>query len=190
VTVTLEGKAMNLIHLGTALAAVAMLAACSTTGGVSDAKAGSNADPPADAPTAESTPAPTADPLPLFGQTYTWEDGIAVTVSKPHAYQPTEYAIGTGKTNVRFTVTIVNGSKRGYHPEETMLSLQSGNREATEIYDDRIIGIMGTVLLPGREGKYDVAYGMRAATDLVMEVAPTFDHEPATFVSTTAMSAG
>jgi hypothetical protein len=71
---------------GVVLVLSLLLGACGVTeGGVSEERSGSNApsEPPTtttEPPTTTTTPTPEN---PVFGQTYEWEDGLAVTVGPP-----------------------------------------------------------------------------------------------------------
>ena len=170
-------------------AAAVILTACepAASGEVSDASAGNNR--PSDSATNEEGGAPIADAPanPVFGQTYTFEDGLAVTVSAPRPYTPSEYAYVDENASafLAFDVTIVNGTSANYEPSIFSTTLQSGNAEAQEVFDsaNNLTGSPSTPILPGRESAFTIAYGVTNPTDLVMQVSPGFgfDYEPALF---------
>ena len=122
-----------------------------------------------------------------FGTTWEWPDGLKVTVSQPSSFNPSSYAAGIeGFTKfVQFDVTVENGTQKKYEPSAMYLSVQSGGGEAEQVFDTNhgMNGTPSTVLLPGRSVSFKVAFGVKDPADLVMEVTPTFDYDPAIFVS-------
>ncbi len=193
----------------TALAVlVAALGACtSTSGPASDtAPVGSNrpsvtapaapsaapsSKPPAPAapPTsAKPTPSPVAKPgVARFGQTYTWADGLAVTVSAPADYKPSKSAAGAkaGVPYLVFTITIVNGTDTPFDPVLFHATAQSGNEEAEPIFDsaNKVGGSPSTKVLPGREVTFKIAFSTPTPTDVVLEVSPSFEHDSVMYAS-------
>lgn len=196
---------------GVLLSAALMLAlvACGTNEARVDSEvpAGSNAGSPSDAAAAESSeaiegddaassspgeqdgadsPTPPAEaPPPRFGEAVTWDDGLSVRVEPPVEFTPSEYVDFTG-TAMRFTVIIVNHTGTNFDPSGFSATLQSGNREAEQIYDSGAgIGRPDTKLLDGREVEFDIAFGVSDPSDLVLEVSPDwdFDRASAIFVS-------
>lgn len=118
------------------------------------------------------------DPTLSFGETATYDDGLAINVSAPKTYKPTEYAAGDeGFTKfVRFTVTIVNKTGAPFDPAMSMESLTSGDVEGSRVFDQNIDGAPATKILNGRSIKYTVVYGVKNPADLTMEIAPSFEH--------------
>lgn len=123
-----------------------------------------------------------------FGQTVTYDDGISVTISKPAAFKPSEYAAGTEGFSkfVIFTITILNKSGKTFDPGLTSESVMSGDVEGSEIFDSEhnLGGSPSTKILNGRKVTYKVAFGVRNPADLVMEFAPSWEHDSAMFTST------
>ncbi|RYF56953.1 MAG: hypothetical protein EOO27_16950 [Comamonadaceae bacterium] len=133
--------------------------------------------------TSRTTPAPAN---PTFGQTYTFENGLEVTVSAPQPYTPTASAAGADASlpAIAFDVTVVNGSPENYETMMFSTTLQSGNQEASEIYDTGGIGgSPSTITLPGRESAFRIAYAVTNPADLVMQVSPGFEYEKIIFTS-------
>ncbi len=64
-------------------------------------------------------------------------------------------------------------------------TLQSSNVEAAQVFDSEqgISGPPATTLLPGRESAFQVVFGVMDPADLVLEVTPGFEYEPAIFTS-------
>ncbi|MGA4670618.1 hypothetical protein ACPCG0_12640 [Propionibacteriaceae bacterium Y1923] len=185
----------NLIHLGATLSVAVLFAGCTgVAAGPSTAEPSGNNRPASSAPAAtdaattdpapatteaESSPTPTDDPVKAFGASYTWEDGLAVTVSKPADFKPGEWSQEEGYDKyVVFEITLVNNSGTPWDPGMFYATLQSANEEAPTIYDSEQLGERpSTKLLNGREAKFKMAFAVKDPSDLVMELRPDFDHE-------------
>lgn len=142
--------------------------------------AGSNR--PSEEPTNEPEPSPseTGDATLSFGQSYTWEDGISLTVSKPKPFKPGEHASKEkAKAYVRFTVTVVNKSSKPLDLNLTYITVQSDNKEASTVFDSQadLGGAPSTKLLKGRGAESEIGFGVGNPKDLVMEVALQDDFE-------------
>lgn len=170
------------------------LTACETTeGSKGEAAAGTNRPPDAAAP-AEPTAAepeveePAADAGPLkFGETFTYENGVSISVGAPTPFKPSEYAAveGEAAAYLAFPITIVNGSTTNLDVAMWHGTLQSANTEAEKVYDSESLGDEpSTTLLPGREATFKVGYGVQNPNDLVFEVTPGIvEYEDAFFTS-------
>jgi hypothetical protein len=143
------------------------------------------------AESAESTPEPEPTPTePEYGEFggagFTWDDGIQVEVSKLKEFTPSEYAaFDESPAYVRMTLTVTNGSDAPFDASLVTLSAQSGGREFGEVYDSEA-GLNGpptTPVLPGRSVKFDAGFGVADPVDVVLQVTPSFDHDPALFVT-------
>lgn len=166
-----------------AAAAAVLLTACGGMGGetTDSPTSGSNkseptvtvteTEPPAEAP-AEAEPEPSLtgeDPgILTLGETFTYSDGLQITVSKPNTVQ-TSYGPA-----VSFDVTIVNGTDGRYDPSMDFFYAQVGNAEAEEVFDTEngYEGTPMTTLLPGREAIYKVAFEGTDTENLVLEFVP------------------
>jgi hypothetical protein len=122
-----------------------------------------------------------------FGKTYTWEDGIAVTVSAPEPFKRSEYAAGgeDAAAYVAFTITVVNGTSAPFDVSMFTASAQSGNTEAESVFDteNKLEGSPSTKLLAGREAKFRMGFGVSDPADIVLEIAPSFEHNSVLFTS-------
>lgn len=148
-----------------------------------DDPATTGASPTTDAP---STTAGSGE-NPQFGDTYEWDGGITVSISEPSDFTPSDTAAGGegASDHVTFEVTVVNGSSENYEPSSLSISVQSGSGEGDQVFDTAqgIDGSPNTAILPDRDVVFDVAFGVTDPDDLVVEVAPGFDYEPAFFTS-------
>lgn len=123
-----------------------------------------------------------------FGETYTWEDGISISVSAPESFTPSEYAVfDEAAAYLAFTITVVNGSDEAFSPSLVFPSLQSGNLEAESVFDseNNLGGFApSTDILPGREATWKVGFSVSDPTDLVMEISPgAFGYDSAYFTN-------
>lgn len=153
-------------------------------------EAGNNRPSASAQATEEPTDAATEEPdetAPVkLGETFKYTDGLAITISKPQPYKPSPYAAVKKSPYYRlFIVTIVNGTGKRYDTSQFSTTLQSANEEADESFDSEkgLEGAPSTTLLPGREARFKIGYGMTSATDLVLEANPGFAYENAIFIS-------
>lgn len=153
-----------------------------------DPPAGTNADdeaPSDDTEVEEPTEEPEAV-MPTFGEAFSYDDGLTVTVSAPEPFKysyPEEFT--EGEQTMRFTITIVNNTGATFDPTSTSVSMQSGNEEAAELFDSArgLEGSPVTPLLDGRETVYDVGFALKDPNDLVMQFSPDWERDPVIFVS-------
>jgi hypothetical protein len=169
------------ITIGVVAVTLAM-SGCAGTG-VTAVSSGTASATPSSPSAAYTSPAePTEeieDPTLSFGETATYDDGLALNVSAPKAYKPSEYAAGSEGYSefVSFTITLVNKTGKPFDPAMAMQSVMSGDAEASSIFDgDTIGGSPSTKVLNGRTVKWTVAYGVKNPADLTMEIAPSFEH--------------
>jgi hypothetical protein len=187
---------MNTSHkVGALVAAIALLAGCSSVpAGAPVAKPSTPSvhtvtpDVSAPEPFPSETSAEEGDRIGRFGETYTWEDGIEVTISQPSTYRPSDSAAGTDgfKKFVLFTVTVKNGGKDRFDPGLFGINGLSGDTEASQVFDSAkdIGGGPNASLLPGRSVKFKAAFGVADASDIVLEVSPSWEHDDVMFSST------
>jgi hypothetical protein len=183
---------MNKSIMGIALAGVLVTSACASAGGQKSGEAtGTNRPaetvtvtaPSSSSPTSEDTPSEdtsSSDEAPStelhFGNSFSYEDGLNMTISKPKNFTSSEY--NSYQKGVKFKVTIVNKTGKRWDPTMFTASLQKGNTEAEEIYDSFSLGDSpNTKLLNGREVTFNIGFVAKATDDLVLEVAPDFEHE-------------
>lgn len=187
---------IKMIFFGLALPAVLMTTSCMgmAANPVSSAPAGDNRPPASVATYApeEGTPEPASDPTTAddgveeLGATYLWTDGLAVTVSKPSDYRPSEYAVGTDGFDkfVVFDMTIVNNTGTVWDPGLFQATVQSANQEASKVYDSgNLPDTLSTKLLNGREATFKMAFGVIDPADVVVEVTPDWEHQSVLFHS-------
>ena len=184
------------------IASLCTACAATTNGNVGSTPRAAESHPPTSAPTnspssilsspPSSLPTYTARPehkTLAFGKSYRWKDGVTLTVGKPKKFTPSEFAV-TKKTKryLRFTVTVVNRSKKPIDLGLTYIEVKSRHKEAEHVFDsptglngppDRKIG-------RGKKSEFDVGFGVADPKDLVMELALHQDgfNRPSAFYST------
>lgn len=120
-----------------------------------------------------------------FGDTWTWGDGLEVTVSKPGAFKPGEYSAGGEgyDQHVKSTVTIDNKTGEPFDASLVFSTVQSGTSEGEEVFDEGLDGSPSTTLLDGRTVDFVAGFGVEDPDDLVLELTPSFDHDAAIFTN-------
>lgn len=120
----------------------------------------------------ESTP---SELTKRFGSTFTWDDGVAITVSKPKTFKKSAYAAGGKDFNsaVSMEVTIKNGSAEPIEAFEVFLKATTGDVEAEAIFDEGIDSPSAKIL-PGKSLKYKTAFGVNKGQDFVLTVSYGF----------------
>lgn len=177
----------KLTAIGTALTSIVLVTACvgSPATPVATAPAGDNrptASLPVESPM--SAPTPSSHSVQRLGSAYTWQDGLSVTIGTPASYKPSEYAAGKEgfARFVALDVIVVNKTPNVWDPVGFRASVQSANEEGSRIFDSaKLPDTPSTKLLPGREAKFKMAFGVADPADLVVEVAPDYDHQSVIF---------
>jgi hypothetical protein len=124
-----------------------------------------------------------------FGQTITWPDGVAVSVSKPETYKPSSSAsIGPGAARfVSMKVTVTNGSNKDLAATGADLSATANGAPAEQVFDSAkgLNGSPSSTILPGKSVTFTVAFGLPSKDpgDLQVELRPGFGigYQPAIF---------
>lgn len=165
-------------------------AAAAATVTVTETVTAEAAPEPAPAPEPEEDAEPDAEESVgqlAFGETWTWEDGTSVTVSGPEEFTPGEYASGGEgyDHHVQFTISVENGSGEPLDLALFTVTMQSGTSEGDEVFDtdNGMEGSPFTTLLDGRAVEFVVGFGVEDPDDLVMQLAPTWDHDSAFFTN-------
>ncbi|MDR6906405.1 hypothetical protein J2X63_002091 [Agromyces sp. 3263] len=127
-----------------------------------------------------------------FGETMTWDDGVALTVSVPEPYTPSDFAVGaTRATSVVFTLTLTNNSTGELQPLP-LPTLTAGDQEVSEIFDVGAevfdpaddVGFPPTATIePGGSVSWRVAWSLDDSSSLTMEAAPNLLYPSATFTN-------
>ena len=157
------------------------LAGCAQTGGTTISKDAAAAP----APAAEAQAQPDVTP---FGGTFTYEDGIAVTVAAPVPFTPSQYAAGaTHPNNVAITFTVVNGTAETLEllamPEVTSGGVKG--ESITDLSNDTVVlePFGGNAdVLPGQSFSWTMAYSLKDVADVTVSISPTpFTYDAAIF---------
>jgi hypothetical protein len=143
------------------------------TGGKKETSVGST-----EAPSKESKGATGSDEL-GFGDAFTYDDGVRVTVAKPTAYQPSQTAFGhePGNKAVKVKVTVVNDSDQKIDLDLSTLTFKDADGAVTDqIYDSDLPKALTGTLLPGKQAvaTYALSLPADAAQTLEVQVEPGF----------------
>ena len=166
-----------------AVVATLSLAACTSVPAqpVDSAPAGSNQPAQTSSTPSANTP---KEGVAAFGSSYTWEDGLSLTLGTPEPYTPSEYAY-TGSQFTDFVVVdvrLVNNTGSPWDPALTHASAQSSNQEGDQVFDSaKLPDQPRTTLLDGREATYKMAFAVADPSDLVLEFTPDWGHASVIF---------
>ena len=158
------------------LAALVLVAALSACGSIPVAT------PPQQAPSTSPTSAAPSTLTKQFGSTFTWDDGLAVTVTAPQKFKPktdVSYQDKDSKAFVIMEVTFKNGAAEPMSPGMLYLTGTTGSREAKRIFDSAN-GIElepSAKVLPGREVKWKVAFGGDLGQPFTVQIDYGFDRK-------------
>lgn len=122
---------------------------------------------------AEEADTDTVSERPTFGDTFTYDDGLSVTISQPEEFNPSETAFGGEEfdTHLQFEVTIGNETGEDYSPDLSHISASSGGQEGDSVFDSAqgLDSPPSTTLLDGQSTSYTVGFGVADADDLTVE---------------------
>jgi hypothetical protein len=118
-----------------------------------------------------------------FGQTFTYADGLAVTVDRPATYDPSSYAAGnTNPHAYTVTVRVTNNTGQAFDPTLLQVAMSTAGAPASQIFDTEMGLPPQNQLQPGRSLTYDVAFSTTTDTgEAQVDVTPSFGYEPAVF---------
>ena len=124
-----------------------------------------------------------------LGETFTWEDGLAVTLGKPVLLKDFEYPdlLMRDQRAYTFKVTVKNGTSERYDPSEFFATASSGEDEVDSLFDsaNKLNGSPDTVILPGQSRTWLIGFPVTKGEGIQIEVSPTLDGDyfTAIFVS-------
>jgi hypothetical protein len=120
-----------------------------------------------------------------FGQSFTYVDGLSVTVSEAKVYQPRRGAAGhVNPIAVRLTITVQNSGSQPFDPNMFGASASFAGQSGERIFDSAngILSPPSTTLLPGKSISFPVAFSIvEGSGELQVDLAPSWGHVSATF---------
>jgi len=147
---------------------------------------GSSGSSSSDAPSDAAEPTEEAAENAAFGEVFTYDDGISVSVAAPEPFTPGEYASGADQAaTVVFSVTVQNDSTANFDPALVFTSVSSGGTEADAVYDveQGVQGSPSTTVPAGQSVTWQEAFSVADPAQVVFEIAPGFDYDDAVFTS-------
>jgi hypothetical protein len=162
-----------------------LLLALSACSGVSG-KQGAAPAAPADQPSAVATtkpvaPTPTTPPkskviISSWGQEFAYDNGLAVVISQPVAYIPSEYAAVAGDSVAfaRFDVTVTNKTEEAFEPSMFQVDGTSDGKPMQSVFDTEngLNGPPSAAVLPGKSVTFSVGFGLANPADITLDVRP------------------
>lgn len=118
-------------------------------------------------------PSPSSAPLvEEFGQTYTWPDGLSVTMEAPQAFDPGPGEHGReGWTALKWKVSVVNHGTGKIDATNLFLTFSQGSSINTDTIIGRDLGMWGNkkLQLPGEKATFWGAAFVSDPDDFVVE---------------------
>jgi hypothetical protein len=119
-----------------------------------------------------------------IGQTFTYKDGVAVTVADIKPYQPTNpYVIDATESAYQGTLTLVNGTKTPLGAALTTTNVTVGSTQAGRIFDG--VDVPTADLAPGQTLKLPFQFKVKKGTKGALQISVTAElNEPVFFTGT------
>lgn len=168
-----------------AIIVVVVAVSCANSGGGTvSGSAGSSASPAAGS-SGSASASPSASSSPAFGQTYTWKDGNAITITPPQPYKPTSSVVSQlapdAKSFVVVTVTAKNGTSQPINPALVNLQATNAGQQAPEIFDVPTISPPTADIQPGQSLSWKAAFGVQTPTDVQVQASMGFSDSAVVF---------
>lgn len=161
--------------------------ACGTTENVKSVTSAPPASSaPANAPASTpSAPAKSSVKIATWGETFTYDNGLQLSVAQPTDYKPTEFAAG-GEGFTKFVVvevTIKNGTSDAFSPALMTVNCSSGGKAGDALFDGEVGGaeMSAADLLPGQSLTFKAAFGVENEQDITFDIRPSFEYKSSYF---------
>ena len=132
----------------------------------------------------------TTDGNPTFGDTYTWPDGLSITISQPEEFTPSEYMCDIydleAGTPIKFIVTATNGTDTDLEAFGIDTQMSSGGKQSEAIFDSEAGIDMPTVtILPGNSLEWNIGFIVADPSNMQLSVSDVmnFDSEKIHFTN-------
>lgn len=123
-----------------------------------------------------------------FGDTYTWDDGLAVTISAPTEFTVSEFWAEDfdleANTPLYFEITVTNGTTEPFDPFMADANVLSGGKQAETVFsgEDVDLDTPTVQLLPGKSISYNVGFVVADVDDLQFSWGD-WDRDPVFFAN-------
>lgn len=117
-----------------------------------------------------------------FGETYTWDNGLTVTISDPEEATLSEYAgemydLEAG-TPTAFTVTLTNGTDKDVEAMMINTEMTSGGKESEAIFDSAAgFDLPTATVLPGKSLEWKIGFVVADPADMILTVSDVLDFD-------------
>lgn len=124
-----------------------------------------------------------------IGESFTYEDGLKVTVLSTKTIKRGEYAIGgkPGQPIIKVTVRLTNGGDQAIDPALAQVNLRYGEdgTEAEGVFQEGVGDGFSGKIAPGRKATAAWAFAVEKGTKAFdVSVEPNWDHDEALFAGT------
>lgn len=137
----------------------------------------------AEASAEQSAPAEIEGPTLEFGEPHEFEDGVAVSVSKPKPFKPSSTATTGGEPDyVSFEVHLENGTDRKISTGQVAVTVESGDGQAGDIIDVKkgLAGPPSKQVVAGKALTWKLGFGVIDPADVTVQVQVGTEREPVT----------
>lgn len=128
-----------------------------------------------------------------FGSTFTWSNGLAISVQPPRSYRPSSEDSGKGKEFVTLDLRLTNTNRRMaflFGGGQLTKDVSSAGQQARLIVDINLPDRPRISLAPGQSATWSEAYGVASTKDLSFRYALTQDSPPVTFATDGTVDGG
>jgi len=137
-------------------------------------------------PAAQASQASATNIGKLGVDTFTYADGLVVSISKAERFTPSRYSAGNDyPVAVKLIVTVTNNSSKAFDPTLFQVNASFAGQAASQIFDSQNgLGLAPqTQVLPGKSINFPVAFSIvEGPGELQVDARPSFSHNSSVFV--------
>lgn len=147
-----------------------------------DGSYSSNSESSSSSSSVSAAPASTTGNI---GDTYTWEDGVSVTISQPESFTPDKYFTpkdDSMKDYQKYKITIKNDSDQAV--DATLFSMNgiSGGKSVENVYGEDLERAPSAKIQPGKSVTFTSGFLMEDHNDVSFDVYLDYDRDEVTFI--------
>jgi len=130
-----------------------------------------------------SSPIPGAPSGSAFGETFKYDDGLAVSVGSPKPFSPSAKATkGPEPDFITVTVSVVNETKTKFSPLDVTVTVASGGGQGGDVLDPASgLGAPNKAIAPGGNATWKLAFGVLNSEKVAVNVQPGIDRDQVIF---------
>jgi hypothetical protein len=165
-----------------ALSGLLLMAGCTSD----DGDGGADSPEASESPASQGSSGSPNNPTVVFGDSHGFEDGVAIKVSKPEQFRPSQRATTGGEPDyVRFNVRLTNGTKKRLSTAQVSVTVESGDGQAGDVIDPAkgLPGPPSKKIAPGGSFAWPLAFGVLDPSDVTVAVQVGQEKELVNFAS-------